>query len=145
MKSNVVALIAGVLFAMGLGLSGMTQSEKVMKFLDFTGNWDASLMFVMVGAIGVNALAYHLIAKKRATPILGDRWYLPTKTELDRPLILGAAIFGVGWGLGGFCPGPGIVSLAFGTLPAVVFVGAMPLGMLVHARLHQATIVPDEP
>ncbi len=145
MKSNAVALLAGLLFALGLGLSGMTQPDKVMNFLDFTGKWDASLMFVMVGAIGVNALAYHLIAKKRATPLLGDRWHLPTRTQLDRPLLFGAAIFGVGWGLGGFCPGPGLVSLASGTLPAVVFVGAMLVGMVVHARLHKPTGATDEP
>ena len=139
MKGAIVCFSSGVLFALGLGIAGMTQPEKVMGFLDFAGRWDASLMFVMVGAIAVNALAYHLIAKKRARPVLVDRWHLPTKKDLDRPLVLGAAIFGVGWGLGGCCPGPGLVSVASGSLSAVVFVAAMVGGMLGYSATHERT------
>jgi uncharacterized membrane protein YedE/YeeE len=131
MKSNLLSLVSGVLFALGLGIAGMTKPEKVMGFLDFTGAWDPSLMMVMVGGIGVNALAYHLVAKRRDKPFFGDKWELPTRKDIDPKLLAGAAIFGVGWGLGGFCPGPGIVSLASGGMPALVFVAAMVGGMLL--------------
>ena len=133
MKSNFVTFVAGVLFAVGLGISGMTQPEKVVGFLDFSGAWDASLMMVMVGGIGVNTLAYHLIAKRRAAPLLRERWELPSSKDIDPKLIAGAAVFGVGWGLGGFCPGPGIVSVASGSVASLVFVGAMIVGMLVYS------------
>ncbi len=139
MKAAVVCFVAGVLFALGLGIAGMTQPDKVMGFLDFAGHWDASLMFVMVGAIGVNTLAYHLVAKRRARPVLVDRWHLPTKKDIDRPLVLGAAIFGIGWGLGGYCPGPGLVSIASGSRSALVFVAAMLAGMVAYSATYERT------
>ena len=133
MKSNLLSLLAGVIFAIGLGISGMTQPQKVMDFLDFTGAWDPSLMLVMVGAIGVNTIVYHLVVKKREKPLFAARFLIPTRTDLDVRLLAGAAIFGVGWGLGGFCPGPGLVSLAGGGIGAIVFVVTMLLGMAAFA------------
>ncbi len=144
MKSAIISFSSGIMFAIGLGIAGMTKPEKVMGFLDFTGQWDASLMFVMVGAIAVSALAYHFVAKKRASPLLVESWHLPTKKDIDRPLLLGAALFGVGWGLGGFCPGPGVVSLATGSLPAVVFVAAMLVGMMGYSATHERTPQDEE-
>ena len=129
MRANVAAPLAGVVFAVGLGLSGMTQPAKVFGFLDLAGAWDPSLMMVMVGGIGVNAAAYWMVVRRREAPVLEARFLLPTRTDIDVRLVAGAAIFGVGWGLGGFCPGPGIVSLAGGGVPALVFVGAMLAGM----------------
>lgn len=136
MKAALVSFASGLLFALGLGVAGMTQPKKVMDFLDFTGGWDPSLMLVMVGAIGVNALAYHLVAKKRSAPLLGGPWHLPHKSDLDRSLLLGSALFGVGWGLGGYCPGPGVVStLGTGWLQAAVFVATMLVGMAAYGWL----------
>ncbi len=121
----------GVLFAIGLGISGMTLPTKVIGFLDLFGDWDPSLALVMVGAIGVNALAVALV-KKRDRPVFGASFRWPTRHDIDGRLIGGAVLFGVGWGLGGFCPGPGVVSAATGAIPSLVFVGAMVAGMLVH-------------
>lgn len=131
MKKTLSALAAGALFGVGLGVSGMTQPSKVMGFLDVAGHWDPSLAFVMIGAIAVHFVLFRLIARRRS-PLLDDRFHLPTRKDLDAKLVLGAAIFGVGWGLGGFCPGPGLVSSASGATTALVFVGAMLAGMLIH-------------
>ena len=132
-KAHASALGAGALFGVGLGVAGMTSPAKVQAFLDFFGDWDPSLALVMVGAIAVHVLGRLVV--RRSAPLFDTRFHLPTRNDLDRPLVLGAALFGVGWGLGGFCPGPGIVSLASGTLDAVVFVGAMAVGMALHFRL----------
>jgi len=126
---------AGALFAVGLAVSGMTRPSKVIGFLDITGAWDASLVFVMVGAIAVHFVAHRLRAKRTA-PFFEDGFHLPTGRDVDGRLVAGAAIFGVGWGLGGFCPGPGLVSAASGALPAVVFVVGMALG----TKLEQALL-----
>ncbi|HMI86287.1 MAG TPA: YeeE/YedE family protein [Polyangiaceae bacterium] len=130
MKSTVAALAAGLLFGTGLGLSGMTQPLRVIAFLDVAGAWDPSLMFVMLGAIGVHFLLARSI-RRRERPLLDTRFHLPSATRVDGALIAGAAVFGIGWGLGGFCPGPAIVSLGSGSLSAFVFVGAMALGMVI--------------
>jgi uncharacterized membrane protein YedE/YeeE len=115
---------------MGLVISGMTQPSKVIGFLDFGGAWDPSLAFVMAGAIGV----HFFFARRPRTmkaPLFADAFALPTRTKLDAPLLVGAAVFGVGWGLGGYCPGPAIVSLASLAPATLVFVVAMGVGMLV--------------
>jgi uncharacterized membrane protein YedE/YeeE len=133
-RASLVAFVAGVIFAVGLGLAGMLQPAKVMGFLDFLGAWDPSLALVMVGAIGVNTLVYHLGVKGKEKALLGMTFNLPTRKDLDAKLLGGAAIFGVGWGLGGFCPGPGLVSLATlakGGTAALTFVGTMLVGMWV--------------
>lgn len=131
MRVRLVALLCGVVFAAGLGLSGMTKPAKVIGFLDFFGAWDPSLALVMVGAIGVNAAVYWGIVRKRSQPVLADRFHFATQALVDRRLVLGSAIFGVGWGLGGYCPGPAVVSLMSGGLSAAVFVGAMLAGMWI--------------
>jgi hypothetical protein len=128
MRGFFYSLFSGLLFGAGLALSGMTQTEKVFGFLDLTGNWDASLAFVMVGAISVYAVAYRLL-HKRSRSLLGSKMHAPQKHEIDRKLLLGALLFGVGWGLGGFCPGPALVSLGAGAGEATIFVGAMLVGM----------------
>lgn len=136
MKNNIAALIVGIIFALGLGISGMTRPEKVIGFLNIFGSWDASLAFVMAGAIGVHAIAYRLI-RRRSLPIFATQFYVPTSKELTPSLIVGAFIFGVGWALAGYCPGPAITALAsFQTRP-VMFVVAMILGMVIF-RIYQA-------
>ena len=129
MKAKVAAAASGVLFGVGLAISGMTRPEKVVGFLDLAGAWDASLAFVMLGAILVHFLAYR-VARRRVSPLFESRFDFPTRKDVDRKLVAGAAVFGIGWGLGGFCPGPGIVAAASGALPAIVFVAAMTVGIL---------------
>ena len=131
MKVQLVAMLCGVVFAAGLGLSGMTKPSKVMGFLDFFGAWDPSLALVMVGAIGVNAAVYWGIVRRRPKPLLVEHFRFATQMLVDRRLVLGAAIFGVGWGLGGYCPGPAVVSVMSGGLSAVAFVAAMLAGMWI--------------
>jgi hypothetical protein len=134
MKRLVASFAAGVVFAAGLAVAGMTRPGKVLAFLDFFGRWDPSLAFVMVGAIGVASLAFRLSAR-RASPVLGDRFVVPdARAEIDGRVVVGASIFGVGWGLSGLCPGPAVASLASGQVGAIVFVGAMLVGMEVQRR-----------
>ena len=122
--------ITGLLFGVGLALSGMAQPGKVLAFLDVTGAWDPSLAFVMGGAIGVYAPLYHWITK-RTMPRYAREFVITLNRKLDGPLIAGAALFGLGWGLGGYCPGPGIVSAGTGATQGVVFLVAMLAGMFV--------------
>jgi hypothetical protein len=128
MNVLVGAFISGLIFAIGLGLGGMTQPAKVTAFLDFAGNWDPSLAFVMGGAILVYTPLYHLI-RRRSTPLFVSTFSVPTRTDLDPRLLGGAALFGIGWGLGGFCPGPAVTSLASGQTSVVIFVASMLAGM----------------
>lgn len=124
--------VIGLIFGLGLIVSGMANPAKVLNFLDFaairTGTWDASLAFVMAGAIAVTFVGFKL-ALARSQPIFGEKFHLPTKEDIDARVIAGPAIFGVGWGLAGFCPGPAITALGFGTRAAVIFVVAMLAGM----------------
>jgi len=131
MTGALAAFVSGIVFALGLGISGMTRPIKIIGFLDVFGNWDPSLAFVMVGAIGVYALAFRM-SRRMAAPLLAPSFTLPSRTDLDARLITGAAIFGAGWGLGGFCPGPAIASLASGAVPVAIFVAAMALGIYLH-------------
>jgi len=131
-KASVVSFGCGVVFALGLGISGMTQPSKVIGFLDFAGAWDASLAFVMIGAIGVYFVSFQMTRQMRA-PLLASQFLIPQHTDLDAQLILGAVIFGAGWGLGGFCPGPALTSLASGALPVAIFVASMAAGIYLHA------------
>ena len=124
----VLAFVAGLVFGLGLLLSGMADPAKVLGFLDLAGAWDPSLMFVMGGAVGVGAVAF-AVARRRSRSLLGEAMQLPTKTSLDRRLVFGALLFGAGWGLAGFCPGPAVVALGVGEPKAVVFVVAMLAGM----------------
>ena len=134
MRTALVSFVAGLVFAAGLGVSGMTNPLKVAAFLDVTGAWDPSLAFVMIGAIGVHAVLRIFIAR-RGRPLFDDRFHLPTRVNVDGRLVLGAATFGVGWGLSGYCPGPAVVSLASGAVAPVVFVAAMAVGMLAVSKV----------
>ncbi len=126
--TNLFSLLAGLIFGLGLIVSGMTNPGKVMGFLDLTGNWDPSLALVMGGAIAVGLVAF-TFAKKRTLSLLGLPMQLPTARQLDRRLILGSLTFGIGWGLAGICPGPAIVLLGQGTQQGMLFIIAMLAGM----------------
>lgn len=128
------ALACGIVFGAGLALGGMTNPAKVLAFLDVAGAWDATLGFVMAGALAVNAAAYAM-TRRRARPLLADAFAPPARRELDAPLLGGAALFGVGWGMVGLCPGPALASLARGRPEVFVFIAAMVAGMLVQRRL----------
>lgn len=134
----VVAVIAGLLFGAGLGISGMARPAKVLGFLDVAGAWDPTLAFVMIGAIGVHCVAVQL-AKRRPGPIASRSFQWSDLTAIDKPLLAGAAVFGIGWGLGGYCPGPALLGAASGNGSAAVFVVAMVAGMVVrHASTRSA-------
>lgn len=126
-----IAFVSGLVFALGLGLGGMTQPAKVTAFLDFAGDWDPSLAFVMIGAIGVYATLYRFI-RRLPSPLFSTTFALPTRTDIDPRLVGGAALFGVGWGLAGFCPGPALTSLASGETSVLLFVVSMLAGMYLY-------------
>lgn len=128
MKAALVSLASGALFALGLGVAGMTKPSKVIGFLDLAGPWDASLALVMVGAIAVHFALLRVITKRPA-PLFDERFHMPTRRDIDARLVVGAALFGVGWALAGFCPGPALVTAASGALPALVFVACMAIGI----------------
>jgi uncharacterized membrane protein YedE/YeeE len=132
----IVAFLSALLFGLGLGLSEMTLPSKVIGFLDVTGNWDPSLAFVMIGAIAVHATAYRLI-RKRPSPILAPEFQIPGKRQIDFNLVAGAFIFGTGWGLGGFCPGPAIVASVSGAPAAIVFLAALIVGTVAGKKFLQ--------
>jgi uncharacterized membrane protein YedE/YeeE len=123
-----VNAIAGLLFGVGLLISGLADPAKVLNFLDVLGTWDPSLAFVMAGAIAVTFVGYRA-AFRRPAPLLEQRFHLPTATAIDRRVVSGAAIFGIGWGLTGFCPGPAIVSIPLLAHGTIAFVAAMLAGM----------------
>ena len=125
---NVVSLFSGILFGFGLALSGMVSPSKVVGFRDITGNWDPSLLFVMGGGVLVTIITFRFLLK-RPNPVFGGQLILPTKQDLDTPLLAGAGIFGVGWALGGLCPGPALSALAYGNEKIFIFVGAMIVGI----------------
>lgn len=129
MLQAAIALLAGLIFGLGLILSGMGNPAKVQNFLDIFGRWDPSLGLVMGGAIAVGLLAFTW-AKKRSTSALGAPMQLPTATAIDRRLLGGAALFGAGWGLAGFCPGPAVMNIATGHTEVLLFVAAMLVGMV---------------
>ena len=128
MISHIAALLSGLVFGLGLILSGMGSPAKVQNFLDFFGQWDPSLALVMGGAIAVGLIAFNW-AKRRKTALLGDAMQLPTSTVIDRQLLIGSALFGIGWGLAGFCPGPALMNLSTLTPQVWLFVAAMLAGM----------------
>ena len=131
MLRTVVNLFAGALFGLGLAVSGMVSPAKIIGFLDFAGEWDPTLAFVMGGALLVTIPAFRLILR-RPRPVLADEFDLPTKEEVDSRLLTGSAIFGIGWGLAGFCPGPAVTALASGLTLVFAFVAAMVAGMAVY-------------
>lgn len=125
-----VTFISGFIFALGLGLAGMTQPQKIISFLDFFGNWDPSLLLVMIGAISIHSVIY-FFARKMQRPLISPKWHVPVVKPVTISLIVGSAIFGVGWGLAGYCPGPSIVSLISGQMSSLLFVLSMLCGMFV--------------
>ena len=129
MKRASASLLAGLLFGLGLVISRMIDPAKVLAFLDIAGSWDPSLAFVMIGAIPVAAIGYRVTRARRA-PVLDTRFYGPSRTRVDARLVFGSALFGVGWGLVGYCPGPALASLAVGRWQSFVFVAAMLVGMV---------------
>ena len=133
-RRQLVALVAGLVFGLGLGVGGMTSPRKVLDFLDLFGSWDPSLALVMAGAIAVYAPIYRRV-RGRAAPRLAERFHMPTSKDVDPRLVIGSVMFGVGWGIAGACPGPALVMSVEGSLPALVFVAAMVAGMLGHSRL----------
>ncbi|MEO7403690.1 MAG: YeeE/YedE family protein [Burkholderiales bacterium] len=130
------SLLAGLVFGIGLIVSGMADPAKVIGFLDLAGSWDPSLALVMAGAIAVGVIAFAL-ARRRTRSILNTAMALPTNSALDRRLVLGSIVFGVGWGIAGFCPGPGLVALGMGESKALIFVIAMVAGMAVFEQLER--------
>lgn len=134
MKRNIAALAAGLLFGFGLAVSHMVEPARIIGFLDLAGAWDPSLALVMLAAVAVTLVGYRRILR-RPRPLLAQQFELPTRRDLDRKLIVGAGIFGVGWGLAGYCPGPGIAVLGLGTWEAPVFVAAMAAGALAQKWL----------
>ena len=130
------SLLSGLVFGLGLILSGMANPAKVLGFLDLAGAWDPSLALVMAGAIAVGFFAF-LIAKRRTVSLIGAEMKLPTATHIDKRLVAGGTLFGMGWGIAGFCPGPGLVALGMGEPKALVFVAAMLAGMMVFQLLEK--------
>lgn len=142
--SLVFALTSGLLFGLGLIAGGMTDPSKVKGFLDLFGAWDPSLAFVMGGAIAVGVFAF-AAAKRRATSWTGAHMEIPANTVIDSRLLVGGALFGTGWGIAGFCPGPAIVAAGAGSAAALVFVAAMLAGMVLHDRWLIAPRAPATP
>ncbi len=131
MRQNLISLASGTLFGAGLAISGMIDPARVRAFLDVTGAWDPTLAFVMAGAILPMAIAWFVV-RRRSTPIAAEQFHTPATSPIDRRLIGGAALFGIGWGIVGLCPGPTIAALAIQPLPALVFIAAMALSVAVH-------------
>lgn len=135
---SLVSLIAGTLFGAGLVVGGMTDPGKVIGFLDLAGQWDASLAVVMGAALCVTLPVFQFVARRRSRPLLGSRFFLPTKTDLDPQLLGGAVLFGIGWGIAGLCPGPAIANLVSGAPEVLAFVVAMVAGMWLRDRVAAA-------
>jgi len=144
MKRLGISFFAGFVFAIGLGVSGMTRPSKVIGFLDFTGAWDPSLALVMIGAMMIYFAAWRIRLRSSA-PILAAAFSIPERKSVSGALVAGAAIFGVGWGLSGFCPGPAITSLASGRLPVLVFTAAMALGVYLHGAIQKLRLTAGRP
>lgn len=131
MKQLLAALLSGILFGLGLGLSQMIDPARVIGFLDITGTWDPTLLFVLGGAVTVTAIAFRWVLRRKS-PFFSSRFSLPTRNDIDAPLVVGAAIFGVGWGICGYCPGPGLTALVLGQLNPILFVLSLIVGILIY-------------
>ena len=126
-----IALISGILFGLGLTISQMVNPNKVLNFLDISGHWDPSLALVMLAAVSVFGLGYNMLIKHKSTPILAPSFSLPSITDIDKPLIIGAILFGLGWGLAGICPGPAISNISAGDPKILGFIIMMLIGMKI--------------
>ena len=130
----ITAFLFGVIFGLGLGISGMTQPARIIGFLNVAGRWDPTLLFVMGAALATSFVLFPAILK-RSAPILAERFDLPERRSIDTPLIAGATLFGIGWGLSGYCPGPALVSIVTGATPVVVFIAFMAFGFAIGNRM----------
>ncbi|MGI6246535.1 MAG: DUF6691 family protein [Pseudochelatococcus sp.] len=138
------ALVAGLVFGAGIAVSGMINPAKVLNFFDFAGAWDPSLAFVMGGALAVTAVGYRL-ALKRPRPLLDTAFHLPSRRGIDMPLLAGSALFGIGWGIAGFCPGGSIPALGLGKTSALIFVAAMIAGIALARLMRRTAGAPSSP
>ena len=138
----IVNLGLGLLFGIGLVISGMSDPAKVLNFLDLAGSWDPSLAFVMGGAVIVTFIGYRLVFR-RDRPITGDSFHLPTRKDVDARILTGPAIFGIGWGLGGFCPGPALTAIGLAAPGTLIFVPAMFAGMWIARTLADSSAAPQ--
>jgi hypothetical protein len=138
MSRHIVALLTGIIFGLGLAVSGMINPEKVLGFLDIAGAWDPSLALVMGGAVGVTLLTFRRVLKL-PKPLFGARFEIPTSASVDSPLLIGATIFGIGWGIAGYCPGPAIAALTIGSIEPIVFIAAFIAGNFLSVMLDRAT------
>ena len=139
MLGYLTVFLAGLLFALGLGISGMTLPQKVIGFLDFAGgDWDPSLALVMITSAGVYMLLYPLV-RRREQPRFDTRFHVPTRNDIDRPLVIGALLFGIGWGLVGLCPGPAVLAVLSGQPLTFAFLAAMLLGIYAERTLQRAS------
>ncbi len=125
----ILTILSGVLFGLGVTISGMVNPMKVLNFMDINGQFDPTLLFVMGAGLATTLAGYRLVLRRK-TPFFAERFHMPSLTVIDARLVGGAALFGLGWGLSGFCPGPAVASLVFGTSQSVIFVAAMALGMV---------------
>jgi uncharacterized membrane protein YedE/YeeE len=137
MKLSFAALLSGALFGVGLAMSGMTDARRVLGFLDLFGDWDPTLAFVLGGAVATTTLLFRFVLR-RGNPVLADSFQLSKLRQVDRPLVFGAAIFGIGWGIAGYCPGPALAGLGVASAEAAWFVPAMLAGLLLHRLVNRA-------
>ncbi|MGK7930614.1 MAG: DUF6691 family protein [Microcystaceae cyanobacterium] len=136
MKLKLIALFSGLLFGLGLSLSQMIDPQRVLGFLDIAGEWDSTLLFVLGGAVGVTVIMFRFILRL-PQPIFADKFFLPTRKDIDLSLVIGAAIFGIGWGISGYCPGPAVTSLSLKSLNPILFITAFIIGSLFYQRYSQ--------
>lgn len=135
MNKIIVSLISGIIFGLGLTLSQMVNPDKVIGFLDITGGWDPSLAFVMAGALSVTIPGFYWLIHKRGQPVFEEAFHLTHKTQIDKPLILGSIIFGIGWGMSGYCPGPAVAGIGLGNTEAILMVAAIYTGFFTQRFL----------
>ena len=133
MKQNLISLLCGIIFGIGLSLSQMINPNKVLNFLDITGNWDPTLIFVMMGALAVSSVSFRWVLKRPA-PLLAESFHISKKASFDKPLVFGAAIFGIGWGMSGYCPGPAVANLGLLSLESLIMVVAIYSGFFACNR-----------
>jgi len=143
MNSNIAMFVWGLIFSIGLGLSGMTQPSKVVGFLDFIGDWDPSMILVMAGAVTTYFTLSRLVLQ-RSAPVLLTRFSLPTRIDIDGRLVAGSALFGVGWGMVGFCPGPALTSIFTGNPLVLIFVLSMSVGMYLYGAIDARYTTEDD-
>ncbi len=133
LRQNLVALLSGIFFGLGLSLSQMIDRDRVLGFLDITGAWDSTLLFVLGGAVSVTLISFRFVLRL-PHPIFAGKFNLPTRKEIDKPLLVGAALFGIGWGIAGYCPGPGITALILKIWNPVLFVAGLLAGSLTYQK-----------